>query len=292
MVTGQHLKRDGHEVFGVRRTEPEAAVLQNAGITPLTADITQPETLAKLPTPFDWVVNTTSSNRGGPRDYRRVFFEGTRNLLSWLEAAPPQKYIHTSSTSVYGQNDGSVVKESSPTEPSTETGSILVETEQLLLNSAREKKFPAMILRVAGIYGPDRGHLFLQYLKNQAAIAGKGERYLNMVHLEDVAGCIVAALKDGQPGEIYNVVDDEPVTQFHFFRWLSETLGKPMPASVHESGDPVRKRGITNKRVSNRKLKMELGYQFRYPTFREGYTAEITRLEREGKMLSDLKPAT
>ena len=57
-----------------------------------------------------------------------------------------------------------------------------------------------------------------------------------------------------------------------------------MPPFATEAENANRKRGLTNKKVSNRRLKMELGYQFKYPTFRQGYTAEITRLEREGKM--------
>ena len=147
-----------------------------------------------------------------------------------------------------------------------------------------ERKFPAVILRVAGIYGPGRGHLFLQYLRNEAKIAGKGERLINMIHRDDLVGAIIAALKSGCAGEIYNAVDDEPVAQIHFFRWLSETLGKWMPPFTTEVENGDRKRGLTNKKVSNRKLKMELGYQFKYPTFRQGYTAEIMRLERAGQL--------
>ncbi|PYJ99144.1 MAG: hypothetical protein DME23_10340, partial [Verrucomicrobia bacterium] len=111
-----------------------------------------------------------------------------------------------------------------------------------------------------------------------------GERLINMIHRDDLVGIIMAALKNGRPGEIYNAVDDEPVAQIHFFRWLSETLGKWMPPFAAEAQAGDHKRGLTNKRVSNRKLKMELGYQFKHSTFRQGYTAEITRLEREGKM--------
>ena len=85
----------------------------------------------------------------------------------------------------------------------------------------------------------------------------------------------------GAPGEIYNLVDDEPVPQIHFFRWLSETLGKDMPPFVTETAAAA-KRGVTNKKILNRKLKMELGYSFRYPTFRQGYTAEIQRLQDAG----------
>ena len=58
-----------------------------------------------------------------------------------------------------------------------------------------------MILRVAGIYGPDRGHWFKQFLKNEARMAGDGSRFLNMIHRDDLIGCIIAALKSGRPGE-------------------------------------------------------------------------------------------
>ena len=74
------------------------------------------------------------------------------------------------------------------------------------------------------------------------------------------------------------------MAQIHFFRWLSETLGKWMPPFATEEENAQRKRGLTNKKVSNRKLKMELGVQLKYPTFRQGYTAEILRLDREGQL--------
>jgi nucleoside-diphosphate-sugar epimerase len=145
-------------------------------------------------------------------------------------------------------------------------------------------QFPAVILRLAGIYGPDRGYWFKQYLKNEARIEGNGARLLNMIHRDDVVGAIIAALKSGRPGEVYNAVDDEPVTQLSFFQWLSGPLGKELPASAPEGADDLRKRGVTNKKVSNRRLRMELGYQFKYPTFRQGYSAEILRLDRSGEL--------
>ena len=164
---------------------------------------------------------------GDAEDYRQVYLQGTRNLIEWLAPNPPKKFVYTSSTSVYGQNDGSQVKESSPTEPLAETAKVLVETEKLLLAAvARNAKFPAVILRVAGIYGPDRGHWFKQFLKNEARIEGDGSRFLNMIHRDDLIGCIIAALKSGRPGEIYNAVDDEPVSQLHFFQWLAAAVGQ------------------------------------------------------------------
>jgi nucleoside-diphosphate-sugar epimerase len=95
-------------------------------------------------------------------------------------------------------------------------------------------------------------------------------------------GCIIAALKNGRPGEIYNAADDEPVSQLHFFQWLAQALDKPLPPSEPENPAENRKRGATNKRVSNRRLNMELGYQFKYPNFRKGYSAELLRLDRAG----------
>ena len=195
-----------------------------------------------------------------------------------------KKFVYTSSTSVYGQTDGSVVKESAPTDPQTETGKLLVETERVLTEAAGKKILPAVILRVAGIYGPGRGHLFQQFLKDEAKITGKGDRFINMIHRDDLIGIILAVLKNGRAGEIYNAVDDEPVAQIHFFRWLSETLGKWMPPFASEEETAGRKRGLTNKKVSNRRLRMELGYPFKHPTFRQGYTAEIMRLEKAGEL--------
>jgi len=278
------LARAGHQVFGVNRSAEKAPQLRELGVEPLTADITQRESLNALPTAFDWIVNTVSSNKGGLKDYERIFLEGTRHLVDWLAAAPPKKFVHAGSTSVYAQTDGSLVKETSPAQPTTEMGLVLAETEQLLLRARRDREFPAILLRIAGIYGPGRGHLFLQYLKGEARIPGKGLRLLNMIHRDDALGAIMAALKSGRPGEIYNVVDDEPVPQIHFFRWLSETLGKSMPPFSDDEATSPRKRVVTHKKVSNRRLRMELGCPLRYPTFRQGYSAEIKRMQDAGEL--------
>lgn len=275
---GAELVRLGHEVFGLRRNRMAEAELTAAGIQPLTGDVTRPETLASLPPQFDWVVNCVAAG-GGAENYRSVYLQGTRNLIEWFAPNPPGKFVYTSSTSVYAQNDGSEVNESSPAEPLADASKILAETENCLQAAVGARQFPAVILRVAGIYGPDRGHWFKQFLKNEATLEDAGARFLNMIHRDDVVGCLIAALNGGKPGEIYNAVDDEPVSQLHFFEWLAGTLNKPMPPSVPVNPDAVRRRGVTSKRVSNHKLKQELGYSFKYPTFRQGYGAERLRLD-------------
>lgn len=275
---GAKLARQGHTVFGLRRSAGGEAELQAAGIFPLVGDVTQPESLQSLPSPFDWVVNTVSSSKGGAEVYRSVYFEGTRNLIAWLASTAVRKFVYTSSTSVYGQTDGSEVTEESRAEPGTETGHWLVETETLLRSAAQELKFPAVVLRVAGIYGPERGHLFQQFLRDEARIGGDGGRCINMVHRDDVVGAIVAALERGEAGRTYNVVDNEAVTQLEFFRWLAGQLGKPVPPFASATENAARKRGLTHKRVSNRRLREELGYRLAHPDFRAGYTAEMRRL--------------
>jgi nucleoside-diphosphate-sugar epimerase len=263
----ERLVSEGHEVLGVSRkatdSDPNFAVL--------ACDVTRPKSVARLPREFDWVINAAASSKGGVDEYRAVYLQGTKNLLAHLHFS---KYIFTSSTSVYAQTDGSLVTESSPTEPVSPTSRVLRETEQLLLDSSP----PAIILRLAGIYGPGRGHLFQQFLRGEARIHGHGNRLLNMIHRDDVVDVIIRALQRGSPGEIYNVTDNEPVTEREFFQWLAEKLHRELPLAVSETELLGRKRGTTNKRVCNEKLRAQLHYELRYPTFREGYAPEMARL--------------
>jgi nucleoside-diphosphate-sugar epimerase len=274
---GVELLRCGHEVFGLRRSAADE--LKAAGIFPLRADVTKLDELKKIPRDFDWVVNCAASGGGGAEDYRKIYLEGNRNLVAWLAGSPLKKFVYTSSTSVYGQSDGSVVTEDNPAEPAEETSKILVAAEKLLLAAAAERRFPAVILRVAGIYGPARGHWFKAFLRGEAHLEGEGSRWLNMIHRDDLIGAIMAALECGSPGEIFNAVDDEPVTQLKFFEWLAAELNRPLPPKVPVNPETWRKRGVTNKRVSNAKLRAELKYEFKFPDFRAGYAAETERLK-------------
>lgn len=274
------LVKRGHEVFGLRRSMSSDDALKAVGIQPLHGDITQPESLKQLPRDFDWVVNCVASGGGGVEEYRRLYLQGMRNLGAWLGSSNNKmpRLVYTSSTGVYGQNDGSLVDETSPTEPATETATVLVEAEKALLAAGREKSFPAMILRAAGIYGPERGYLLKQFLRGEARMEGSSARVLNMIHRDDLISAIIAVLERGRAGEIYNAVDDASVSQLEFFQWLATKLGKPMPPAATEDSVAPRKRGLTHKRISNAKLKRELGFEFQYPDYQAGYSSEIVRL--------------
>lgn len=277
MALGRLLVSQGHEVDGVRRSATDAESLRALGIRPLVWDVTDPTTFPEVGAGWHWVVNALSSRGGGPEGYERLYYQGTRHVVEWLAARKPVQYVHLSSTSVYGQTDGSEVDERSPAEPVNGTSQVLVRAEQYLLEAAKTKGWPVLILRSAGIYGPERGHLFQQFLAGEAHLTGEGDRWLNMVHRDDLAGAVLAALRSSLTGEIVNVADDQPVTELEFFQWLAGKLGRPLPPRI-EPSQKVRKRGATNKRVSNQRLKQELGYRLLYPTYREGYEAELVRM--------------
>ena len=277
---GSDLVGQGHQVCGLTRSSDRDAELAERGIEPIHADITNPDSLAKLPTDFDWVVFCVSSGRGSTVEtYRSVYLEGMRNVLAWLRDCPPKKFVYTSSTSVYGQHIGEHVHEDDDACPRTETGKILLETENALLKSVKESSIPGVILRVAGIYGPGRLHYVELFNRGEAAIYGRQGRHLNMVHRDDVARAIACALENAKPGRIYNVCDDEPVTQLHFYNWLASMLLKPIPKHLPAESEPQRKRGTGDKLIINRRIKMELGFNFKFPNFRQGFDHELAAVE-------------
>jgi nucleoside-diphosphate-sugar epimerase len=276
LALGRRLAASGCEVLGLRRSDSTDNELAAAGIRPVRGDVTRAEDLAGLEGDFDWVVNTVSSSRGGAEVYREVYLGAAQNLVAWAPGRGVRALAYTSSTSVYGQTDGSWVDESSPVEPAGETGRLLVATEEVFLDAARSGGLPSMVLRVGGIYGPGRGHLFRQFLAGEARLEPGGGRWINMIHRDDVAGALEAALRRGTPGTVYNAVDDEPVRQGDFLAHLARETGRTLPPEVEPEGTPVvRKRGITHKRVSNWRLRSETGWVPAFPDFRSGYAEEI-----------------
>ena len=272
---GIQLSRLGHRVSGVRRSSEGVAELAALGISPIQADVSEPVECREVPGTFDWIVNTVSAGRTVLDSYRRVYLEGTRNLIDRFGGESPVKYVYTSSTGVYGQQDGSTVSEQSSTEPGHDTGNVLVETEQMLFAAFREKTFPAVILRAAGIYGPGRGYWLRRFQSGQARQEDGGGRTVNMIHRNDLVSAIIAALDRGAPGEVYNVADNHPTTVPEIYAWLAQTTGRPLhpPSEIPEPAGGSRM--TTHKRVSNRKLVETLNWQAKYPSFREGYSAEL-----------------
>ena len=268
---GQRLIALGHTVTGVRRESADNDRLAKLGIRPLNLDITQSDSLDALAEPFDHIVVAVSSSRGGREAHQRVFGAGIVNVCAWLKTHTARSVVFISSTSVYRQTEGEWVDEKSHTAMDTATSKTLRNAEDQIASVVS----PVTILRSSGIYGPGRGYLFQQFMNGAATIEGTGERFLNMVHRDDLAKAIIRSF-DGNGGT-FNITDDEPVSQLNFFEWLSERTNRPLPPFAPEPDPSTRKRGITNKRVSNKRFKEALGFEYTHPTFREGLETELRK---------------
>lgn len=206
----------------------------------------------------DVVIQCASSGGGEAEAYRRVYLEGTRNLL---DAFPKASLLLTSSTSVYAQKDGDGVDETSPANPAHERGQILREAEEIVLSHN------GMVARLGGIYGPGRSFFLRKLLAGEAMANEGGDRFINQAHRDDIVSALflLAERRADCGRQVYNVVDDQPIRARDAYQWLSTRLQRPLPASTGKvvSG---RKRGDSNKRVSNQKLRA-LGWEPRYPNF-------------------------
>src|ERR1700677_4826787 len=211
---------------------------------------------------YDVVIHCASSGRGGDAAYEEVFRQGVRMINAYQPAA---RKVFVSSSSVYGQVEGEIVTEESPAEPASATRRILREAERSALEGG------AMVIRSTGIYGPSRSVLFEKLQRGEAVIEGDGSRWINQIHRDDLVTALSHLIDAGVPGEIYNASDDTPVTYTDYYAWSSEFLQVPMPP--HGPVNTQRKRGLTNKRVSNAKLRIS-GWAPIYPSFREGLVAD------------------
>jgi len=254
----------GWDVEGWTASEESAAALSAKPYPACQVDISNWDQVAERPGTFDAVIHCASSRGGGVESYRQIYLNGTRNLL---DRFPGTKVLLTSSTSVYAQRDGSCVTEESETMPARETGRVLLETEKLVL----ERR--GAVARLAGIYGPGRSALLGKFLAGTAIIDPENDRFVNQVHRDDIASAIFFLLtREAQRTQIYNVVDDQPMLQSECYRWLAQRLKRALPPIGKSRGQ--RKRGDSNKRVSNAKLR-SLGWTLQYPTFAEGMEKSV-----------------
>ena len=259
---GQAISRDfiasGWRVTAVSREEDASD--GDGRLARVSADLSSMESITRLAAAMDspdFVVHCAASGRGGPEAYRSVYRDGCRHLL---EAFPGVPLLFTSSSSVYAQTDGSIVTESSPADPDRETGRILRETEELVLAAQ------GIVLRLSGIYGPRRSYLLQKFLSGEASVEEDGRRIVNQIHRDDAARAVHHAATTPLASGIWNVSDSHPRSQIETYRVLAEIFGRPLPPSAPR--DLNRKRGWTNKQVSNGKL-FSSGWTPLHPDFLE-----------------------
>ena len=249
----------GWAVEGWTRSAESVATLSAKPYPICEVDISRRAKVAERRKTFDAVIHCASSSGGDAEMYRQVYLDGARNLL---ETFPGSKLLFTSSTSVYAQRDGSWVTEESETKPTRETSQILLETERSVLANG------GIVARLAGIYGPGRSALLTKFVEGTAIIDAENDRFVNQVHRDDIAAALFLLLsRKAEGAQIYNVVDDQPILQSECYRWLAQRLNRPLPSIGRSTQE--RKRGDSNKRVSNANLRA-LGWTPRYPKFADG----------------------
>jgi len=261
---GSQLFLDSHDVWGLRRKP----VSLPPGIQPIEADLAGPGGCSEIPSDIDWIFYLVSPSGTEDALYRRAYVENLQALLTALDrqGQTPRRLLFASSTAVYHQRDGSWVDENSPTLPEHFSGKRLLEAERLALHS----KVPATVVRFGGIYGPRRTRLIDRVRAGRAVYPAKPQ-YTNRIHRDDCAGVLRHLIDLENPESIYNGVDSDPADQLTVFNWLAGVLGSPEPRPAGR-GERSSERG--NKRCRNDRL-IRSGYTFRYPTFREGYTAVL-----------------
>lgn len=261
---GLQLLAAGWRVHGLRRQVDALP----PGLLPLAADLAAVDCPAGWPaTAPDYLVYCATPASSEESAYRATYVDGLRHVLDWLvqRGQRPRRLLFVSSTGVYGQEDGAWVDETSPCQPESWTGRILLEAEALALNGS----LPASVVRLAGIYGPGRRWLLSQ-VRAGYRVAQTPPLYGNRIHAEDAAGLLACLLQADARGvalePLYLGVDDEPAPLFEVVAWLRERLG----VSHWAAQTATRRPG--SKRCSNARARA-LGWVPRYPSYREGYAA-------------------
>lgn len=264
---GSLLVEQGHEVLGLRRDASQI----NPPIQAVSADLFNLTT--ELPENIDYVYYIVTATSHKDFEYYQAYVLGIKNLLQALKGQNIKRVFFISSSSVFGQSDGEWVTEDSPTKDSNFSAKRLLEGEEVALNS----NFPGSVVRFGGIYGPGRRHLIDLVLSGKAnCMEGV---YSNRIHSEDCAGMLAHLMtldsleKDLQ--SLYIGVDDTPTLTCEVYEWLAEQLS--VPELDHQEPSQNSRLMRSNKRLSNALIK-STGYEFKYPSFKEGYLALIEAL--------------
>ena len=267
-------RESGETVYAVTRTSDKARQLASEGLTPMVADITTSDSLARTAqlSEIDTVLFAVGLDRGGKQSIREVYIDGLERTLKSLPEAIC-RIIYISSTGVYGQVAGDVVDESSPCQPTREGGQACLAAEQLLQQSKFAHR--AIILRLAGIYGPERIPR-ANDLASGAAIPAPSQGWLNLIHVDDAARIVLLAETRSIPPQLFCVSDGQPVQRADYYTELARLLHAPPPQFVDPPLDsPAALRAASDKRVSNALLMRQLGPTFLYPSYREGLAAIV-----------------
>ena len=193
-----------------------------------------------------------------------------------IASARPAWIGYLSTTGVYGDRQGDWVDEGDALTPSTLRGQERVAAEQAWQHLAREHGLALHIFRLAGIYGPGRGP-FAKLRSGTARRIVKPGQIFSRIHVQDIARVLLASLDRPSAGAVYNVCDDDPAPPEDIIAHAAEIAGLPLPPledfATAEMTPMARSFYSESKRVSNRRIRDELGVELLYPDYRAGLAA-------------------
>jgi len=273
MALAERLLPQGWDVSGTVRGEQDEGKTKNISVCSFEGSHPTPEISEAISRATHLLITIPPQPSGD------VVLE---NFAEEISKARHLQWIgYISSTGVYGDAQGEWVDESSPLLASTDHNLRRIEVEAAWLKLGQDQGLPVMIFRSVGIYGVGR-NLLVSVRQGRARRIDKPGLVFSRIHSEDLAQTLEASMKNPQPGEIYNVSDDCPSPPAEAVEYACSLLGvEPPPLVPYEKADlspTARGFYITNKRISNKKIKRELGVKLRYPDYRSGLSALLKDL--------------
>lgn len=200
----------------------------------------------------------------------------TRRLVSsFATAGHPQRILYISTTGVYGDCQGDWVDETQPTRPTAERSHRRLDAEDVLRRWSRDSGGELVVLRVAGIYGPQR--LPLERLRRGEPLVRPEESpYSNRIYVDDLVAVCAAAMDRADNGAVFNVSDGNPSTMTDYFLQIADATGLPPPplismsAAAGQLSAGMMSYMSESRRLSNRKMRASLGIELRFPTLAQG----------------------
>jgi nucleoside-diphosphate-sugar epimerase len=277
---GSLLRGRGEQVFGTVRSEARATQIASLGIQPVIADVLSLHSLRVLPA-AERIFYCVGFDRAAGASMRAVYVDGLMNVLDQLTRGV-SRFVYASSTGVYGQSEGEWVDEETSPAPRNESGRICLEAEERLADWSKrlQSQGAGVRLRFAGLYGPARV-VRRALIEQGEPIPGDPDKKLNLIHIDDAAQAVVAALEVGAPDDVYLVSDDRPVTRREYYSLAAQLLGSPAPRfAPPEAGSSNEARDATSKRVANQRMKARLGLKLIYPDIATGLPAALSESSR------------
>lgn len=255
------LVPQGWTIYGTTRSADRFDALKAQGITPI---LWNDDHILSALEKSDHILSSVAPTAEGDPVLKACH-------TSIANAVPNLRWVgYLSTTGVYGDRNGGWVDENSDLRPETERGHRRVEAERAW---QQIPALPLHIFRLAGIYGPGRGP-FAKVRNGTAQRIIKPGQVFSRIHVDDIAQVLAASIANPNPTSIYNVCDDDPAPPQDVIGYAAELLGVAPPPEVAFKDAELSPMALSfyaeNKRVSNARIKEELGITLKYPDFRSG----------------------